>query len=286
MPTLEQIHDYYVDMTARYSTYGDGTQGWHMGLWEPGIATQAEALLASNRRLLAGLPIDAQTHILDAGCGVGGLAIWAARTLGCRVTGITIVPMHVAHARMWAALAGVIHLCQFECMNMNDLAFADETFDVVTNQESACYAPDKRHYLQQVHRVLRPGGSWRSMDWTVRDKPLPPRGERWHRELCAGWHMYPFHSRREIEAMIGEAGYRPEVTEDLTDLAIPHIRPWLSLPRGRIPAAARRTLTQDPRAVANFRGHLSGMRAFAYGLVHRYLEHCLFGATKPDASPS
>jgi cyclopropane fatty-acyl-phospholipid synthase-like methyltransferase len=281
MPTLEEIHDYYVDLTALYTAYGDTAQGWHIGLWEPGIATHAEALLASNRRLLAGLPIGAQTHILDAGCGIGGLAIWAARTFGCRVTGITIVPMHVARARIWAGLARMRHLCQFECMNMTDLAFADETFDVVLNRESACYAPDKRHYLQQVHRVLRPGGRWRAMELAVREKPLPPRGKRWHREMCAGWHQYPCHSRREIEAMIGEAGCRLEVTEDLTELAIPHIRPWLSLPGGSIPAAGKRKLARAPRAATNFWDHVSAMRANANGLTHRYLEYCRFGATKP-----
>src|SRR5262249_13820706 len=111
MSTIEDIREYYTTLTNAYSVYSARTEVWHVAHWESGITTQAEALLASNRRLLAGLPINAEMHLLDVGCGVGALAIWAARTFGCRVTGITVVPTHVAQARIWASLAGVRHLC-------------------------------------------------------------------------------------------------------------------------------------------------------------------------------
>ena len=40
MPTLEAIHDYYVDLTDRYTAYEDSVQGWHLGFWEPGTSVR------------------------------------------------------------------------------------------------------------------------------------------------------------------------------------------------------------------------------------------------------
>jgi tocopherol O-methyltransferase len=281
MPTVEEIRDYYADMTAAYIAYGDGTEGWHMGLWGPGVTTRADALLASNRRLLDGLPIDAHSHILDVGCGVGGLAIWAARTFGCRVTSITLVPMHVVRARMWAALAGVRHLCTFERMDMAELPFADATFDVVTNQESWCHTADKRGYLRQVYRVLRPGGCWRALDAAVREQPLPPLGQRWHREICAGWHIFPWPPRSEVERMIRDAGYLPEATEDLTEPATVHARTWLGADARQAWAVRAREFVRDPPGPATYRAHMRAGRAFAHGLTRGYFEYLRYGATKP-----
>jgi tocopherol O-methyltransferase len=283
-PTVEEIHDYYVDLTDAYTAHGAGTAGWHLGQWEPGVTTSAEALLASNWRLLDGLPITAQTHILDAGCGVGGLAIWAARTFGCRVTGITLVPMHVAQARIAAALAGVRHLCTFERMDMADLAFADATFDAVTNQESWCYVADKRRYLREVYRVLRPGGYWRALDGAVREKPLPPRAVRWHREVYEGWHMFPEPPRSEVELVMREVGFLPEPTEDLTDRVIPHVRAWLGAANSQVEAARRRESARDPRQAANVRAHFRAGRACARGMIHGYFRYLRFGARKPTGS--
>ena len=39
MRTVEHIRDYYVDMTAVYTAHGAGTDGWHVGLWEPSSRT-------------------------------------------------------------------------------------------------------------------------------------------------------------------------------------------------------------------------------------------------------
>ncbi len=281
--TVEDIRDYYVDMTAVYTAHGVGTDGWHVGLWEPGVTTHAEALLASNRRLVDGLLLDAKSQWLDAGCGVGGLAIWAARTFGCRVTGITLVPRHVVQARIAAALAGVGHLCTFECMDMAELAFPDATFDVVTNQESWCHTWDKRHYLRQVYHVLRPGGHWRAVDTAIREKPLPARAERRQQEVCAGWHLFPWPPRGEVEQMTREVGFLPEASEDLTERVLPHVRAWFGAGSGPARAAWRRQFAGDARGAANYRAHVRASRAFALGLTYGYFEYFRYGAVKPPA---
>jgi SAM-dependent methyltransferase len=282
VPSLEDIHDYFVDATRAYATYAGPTAGWHIGLWEPGVSGHGEALLASNRRLLAGLAIDAQSHILDAGCGVGGLAIWAARTFGCRVTGITVVPMHVAMAQLMAARAGVSHLCDFQQMDQAAMAFHDATFDVVTNQESWCYVEDKARYFRDVLRVLRPGGAWRAIEGAVAEHALPAIADDLHRTICAGWHMYPEPRRSDVERLLREAGFAPEPTEDLTPLALPHVRPWLAPGTEATHEEWQRQYADAPRLADNLEAHYAAGRACARGLIEGYFHYVRYAAVKPD----
>ena len=281
MPSIAEIHDYYVDTTEAYTRYSIGRGGWHVGLWEPGVTTHLQSLFATNRRLLAGLAIDADTHILDAGCGSGALAIWAAREFGCRVTGITIVPLHVAMAQFAAAMAGVGRLCDFQCMDMTAMTFPDASFDVVTNQESYCYVEDKVRYLRDVRRVLRTGGAFRALDGAVPEGGLSRRGKLRHRRICDGYHMFPELKVSEAERQMVDAGLRSEPTEDLTELTLPSMRPRLQ----RLTAAQRafwaRERAGDPRRQVNITAHMAAGRACARAIIDGDFVYVRYGATKP-----
>ena len=282
MPSIAEIHDYYADMTEAYARYSAGTGGWHVGLWDADVATHAQSILATNRRLLAGLAIDPSTHILDAGCGSGSLAIWAARTFGCRVTGITIVPAHVAMAQLAAAMKGVGHLCDFQHMDMAALAFPDVTFDVVTNQETFCYVEDKLRYLRDVHRVLRPGGACRTLDGALPERRLSARGERRHRRICEGYRMFPEPRVSEVEHWLDAAGFRRDPTDDLTSLTMPGMRKRLQTPSAALRAAWRRERERGPRRDATLRAHIAAGRACARAMIDGDFAYVLYAATRPS----
>jgi len=282
VPSLAEIHDYYVDATEMYSRYSGGTGGWHVGLWDAGVTTHGQSILATNRRLLAGLAIDANTHILDAGCGSGSLAIWAARTFGCRVTGITIVPQHVAMAQMAAAMARVGHLCDFQHLDMTRLTFPDASFDIVTNQETLCYVEDKPRYLRDVRRVLRPGGAWRAVDCALSEGELSSGGERRHRRMCDGYHIFPEPRVAEVGQWVDAAGFRREPSEDLTPLTLPCVREWLRPLPDTLRATWRREREGDPRRHATLRAHIAAGRACARMLVDGDFVYVRYAATTPS----
>jgi cyclopropane fatty-acyl-phospholipid synthase-like methyltransferase len=282
VPSIAEIHDYYAEMTASYTRYSAGTGGWHVGLWEAGVTTHAQSILATNHRLLAGLAIDADTHILDAGCGSGALAIWAARTFGCRVTGITIVPMHVAMAQLSAAMAKVGHLCDFQCMDMAAMTFPDARFDIVTNQETFCYVEDKRRYLRDVRRVLRPGGAWRTLDGALPERPLSALAERRHRRVCEGYRMFPEPRVSEVEEWLDAAGFHRDPTEDLTALTIPGMRGRLRPAPAAARAAWRREQERHARGAATHRAHVAAGRAFARGVIDGDFAYVRYAAITPS----
>jgi cyclopropane fatty-acyl-phospholipid synthase-like methyltransferase len=282
VPSLAEIHDYYAEMTGSYMRYAAGTGGWHVGLWDADVGTHAQSIVATNRRLLAGLTIDANTHILDVGCGSGALAIWAARTFGCRVTGITIVPLHVAMAQFSAAAARLGHLCDFQIMDMAAMTFPDATFDIVTNQETFCYVEDKLRYLRDVRRVLRPEGAWRTLDGALPERGLSARGERRHRLMCEGYYMFPEPRVRDVEQWLDAAGFHRDPTEDLTALTLPGMRERLQPTPAAVRAIWRRERARNPRWYATQRAHIAASRAVARALIDGEFLYVRYAATTPS----
>ncbi len=97
-------------------------------------------------------------HILDVASGRGESAIFLARELGCRVTGIDFGAANVADARSRAETSKVANLVQFELGDAERLDYPDASFDAVVCECAFCTFPDKRAAAREFARVLRPGG--------------------------------------------------------------------------------------------------------------------------------
>ena len=212
---------YYADLTEQYLHYGGDAHGWHYGIWESDVATHAAALLRSNECLLRGLDVTPSTRILDVGFGEGGFSVWAAEHRGAQVTGITVCPEHVALARGLAARHGVTARCEFLVMNMDQLGFGPDSFDIVVNQETACYARDKLGYLAGVWRVLKPGGVWRNLDFSVRHGSFSDAEARSYRDVCDGFHIPSLVSLQALLNLLERTGFEVLDGRDMTSEVLP-----------------------------------------------------------------
>lgn len=93
------------------------------------------------------------TTILDVGCGGGGTMVaLRSRFPSARIVGIDFSPLAIFHT----ARKGGGHLVYG---NINDLPFADGTFDVIAALDVLYHAAvDEKRALQELLRVLRPAG--------------------------------------------------------------------------------------------------------------------------------
>src|SRR4051812_6243503 len=100
----QQVHDYYVATAFDYSALWTGKtdQAIHFGYWDADVKTHTASLLRMNEVLAQTARVQASDHVLDAGCGYGGSSVWLARTIGCQVTGIAIVPFQIDKAQRHA----------------------------------------------------------------------------------------------------------------------------------------------------------------------------------------
>lgn len=123
-------------------------------LFTLGHAGRLRSRTADLARLLPG------ESVLDVGCGTGDLTLEVARRVGSigLVAGIDAAPKMVVRARQ---KAGRRHLAiEFRVEPVEQLSFADQTFDVVVSSLVFHHLPDelKREALAEIRRVLKPGG--------------------------------------------------------------------------------------------------------------------------------
>jgi len=95
--------------------------------------------------------------LLDLGCGDGTYSI-AAFQRGARVTGVDISDAMLDSARRRAATCGAfVEWCQ---ASAESLPYDSGTFDIVLAVTILCFIKNPLQVVQEVSRVLRPGGSF------------------------------------------------------------------------------------------------------------------------------
>jgi cyclopropane-fatty-acyl-phospholipid synthase len=96
--------------------------------------------------------------VLEIGCGWGGFAEYAARTRGCRVTGITISRAQLDFARSRIAKAGLDPLVDLRFQDYRDVS---GRFDRVVSIEMVEAVGERwwPAYFAKVRDCLVPGGS-------------------------------------------------------------------------------------------------------------------------------
>ena len=105
------------------------------------------------------------TRAVDIGCGVGGPLINIAKATGASITGLNFNTYQIARGRR----AGIQRTCDFLLANYMDVPLADGSFDAAYSFEAICHAPDKLLCLQEIWRLLRPGGQIALTEWCLTD---------------------------------------------------------------------------------------------------------------------
>ncbi len=223
------------------NTQGIYLKGWnrdhiHFGLFEPGECPGPGEVLADSPGLARALErmveaivapagIAAHHHVVDAGCGVGGTAIHLARTRGCRVTGVNLHRMQLEIAAGKVREAGLDHLIGFQLADCSlSLPFADASIDVVVNIESACHYDDRKQFLREASRILKPSGIIAATDWMARDGLTTEEYDKFIEPLCKSFALSGLESQSTYSDILREAGLEILEFEDFNDKDADNLR--------------------------------------------------------------
>jgi tocopherol O-methyltransferase len=193
----------------------------HFGFYDEQTRNHAEALINMNRVLATKAELHSSDRVLDAGCGVGGSAIWLARELGARVVGVNVVPSEIDRGRRYARRRNVADRVTFELQDMTRTTFPDGSFDVVWAIESVCHVPDKREFLAEARRLLQPGGRLVVADAFRRRRPFGPADERLLHDWLSAWAVPDLMTPSEFTDAAEKNGFASVKFEDVSA----HVRP-------------------------------------------------------------
>jgi SAM-dependent methyltransferase len=102
--------------------------------------------------------IQADEHVLDVGCGIGGTSRYLASRHDARVTGIDLTPEYCRTATLFSQVTGMSSRTRFRQASALAIPFEDASFDVALTEHVQMNIADKRTFYAELGRVTRPGG--------------------------------------------------------------------------------------------------------------------------------
>lgn len=169
-----------------------------------GIGSSHPGGFPATKQNLDSLQIGPEDYVLDAGCGSGLTACHLAKAIGCKLIGVDINSEMVEKACLRAEKEGVSHLVEFRIADVNNLPFADNSFDLVIGESITVFL-DKVKVYREFYRVLKPEGKVADLEMALH-KELPPN-IRSQMEECFGSGTNPL-SFEDWRDALTQAGFK------------------------------------------------------------------------------
>jgi tocopherol O-methyltransferase len=204
----------------------------HHGYYAPDENSRKDRRLAQIdliEQLLEWAKPEIPVSVLDVGCGIGGSSLYLANKYAkpgndLKVTGITLSPVQASRATERSRELGLRSRSQFLVADAMAMPFPDSSFDLVWSLESGEHMPDKAKFLQECHRVLKPGGTFIFATWCHRDTSDRPLNKQEQRHLQRIYDVYclPYViSLPEYEAIAQRTNFQNIKTADWSEAVAP-----------------------------------------------------------------
>jgi ubiquinone/menaquinone biosynthesis C-methylase UbiE len=163
-------------------------------------------------------------HVLDVGCGLGGVTRHIAAECACLATGIDLTPEFVRVAQMLTDRTGLTDHVDFRVGSALDLPWATASFDAAVTFHVAMNVADRSRLYAEVARVVRPGGVFANYDVMKGPNegmvfPVP-----WAEKAETSFLITP----AEMVTLLSDAGFEVTYEEDRSEIALEHHRARLA----------------------------------------------------------
>jgi ubiquinone/menaquinone biosynthesis C-methylase UbiE len=186
----------------------------HYGIRDENAKTFAKSLVNTNRVMMEIGGIVATDKILDAGCGVGGAAIFLSKTTNAEVVGISLSDKQIEYASKVASKHHPDAKVSFKVMDFTRTSFSDESFDVIWACESVCQA-DKKDFINESYRLLKKGGRLIIADFFLTSGDQSDK-HAWIRKWCDTWAVSELISCDLFTAVLTAGGFKSVKSFDYT----------------------------------------------------------------------
>jgi ubiquinone/menaquinone biosynthesis methyltransferase len=181
----EQI---FAEIAPRYDFITRALSLWRDAAWK--------------RDLIDALPAHQNPFCLDLACGTGDIAmLLAAKYPQGQIVGLDITEPMLALAR---ARSDHSHV-SFVKQDMGVLGFGPQSTDIVSGGYALRNAPDLGTTVDEIHRVLKPGGTAAFLDFSKPVKRSLQHLEYWVLKVWAGFWGILLHRNHEVYGYIAES---------------------------------------------------------------------------------
>ena len=169
------------------------------------IATRAMSLgrdQSWKNALVAALPEISAPLCVDLASGTGDVSfLLGARFPKGQITGIDLTADMVTLADQLNRFENV----SFACQDMAETTFADASVDMVTGSYALRNAPDLAKGLQEVYRIMKPGGYAAFLDFSKSSRPGMQSAQYWLLKFWCGLWGTLLHGNPAIHAYIADS---------------------------------------------------------------------------------
>jgi cyclopropane-fatty-acyl-phospholipid synthase len=155
----EEVRSHYDMGNDFYALWLDRQMIYSCAYFETGSEDIDTAQHAKLEHICKKLRLEPGEHLLDIGCGWGGLVIHAAQRYGVRATGITLSEPQAEFARAKIRELGLTNLVQIEVCDYRDFP-PDVQFDKIVSVGMVEHVGRRNiaRYFAKAARLLKPGG--------------------------------------------------------------------------------------------------------------------------------
>lgn len=214
----QKILDYYQDchVDYKYVWKTEKNLSFHYGFYDKKHRKHNEAVINMNRVLADILKIKEGDKILDAGCGIGGSSIWLAKNFKAKVTGINISEKHLEIAKQLVQKNSLEPLVNFECQDYNKTNFQDNYFDFIWAIESVCHSNNRKNFLIEAKRILKPNGKIIIADFFKSNNFQSDKKKKILSKWLNGWAMQELSTIEEFLLYFKELSFKNIMFIDIT----------------------------------------------------------------------
>ncbi|RUO31684.1 SAM-dependent methyltransferase [Aliidiomarina sedimenti] len=183
----ENILSHYDLGNELYSRFLDPQMQYSSAVYPDQDASLADAQSYKLKRLCDMLDLQPGDHLLEIGTGWGGLAVYAAKHYGCKVTSTTISDAQLAYAQTRVSAEGLDKQVTLLNQDYRDL---EGTFDKLVSVEmiEAVGQQYLAGFFRKCSQLLKPSGRMVLQAITIADQ----RAERYNRDVdFIQQHVFP-----------------------------------------------------------------------------------------------
>lgn len=199
--TAEKITESYYDSSDADRFYETvwGGEDIHIGMYEEGMSVfdASRRTVATMAGLLKHLNTDSK--VLDLGSGYGGSARYLAGTYGCRVTCLNLSEVQNERNRSLNREQGLDDRITVMHGSFETIPCDDDSFDIIWSQDAFLHSDRREIVLQEINRVLKPGGELIFTDPMQADD-------------CPDGVLQPVYDRLSLESLASFGFYRKQLT--------------------------------------------------------------------------